>query len=151
MKFTFKRKYTSIFMILLILLGIAISFYFVGPKFITREKEFFAQVLSISIIDIFLITLFILGLYRVNYYLYHDKIEIHRSLHRTIHLEYTQIKEIIEYPNDTVFLMFGTRPSFKIRYQKGNKLKNYRIRVSSHELLKLVIENEKKIHITKNK
>ena len=151
MKFTFKRKYTSVFMIFLILLGIAITFYFVGPKFIAREQEFFNQVLWVSIIDAFLITLFIFGLYRVNYYLYHDKIEIHKSLHKTISLDYTQIKEIVEYPNDTIFLMFGTRTSFKIFYQKGNKLKKYRVRVENHKLLKLVIENEKKIHITKNK
>lgn len=151
MKFTFKRKYTSSLIIFLILVGLSIAFYFVGPKFISREDMFFKQVLFISIADSCLITLFVLGLYRVNYYLYHDRMEIKKSLRKTISLNYNQIKEMVEYPNDTVILMFGTRPSFKVRYQIGNRTKNYRIRVSNHELLKLVIENEKKIHLTKNK
>ena len=151
MKFTFKRKYTLSFFVFLTLTILAIAFYFIGPKFIDRNSDFFLNALVISLIDITLITIFILGLYRVNYYLYHNRLEIHRSLHKTITLDYNNIKEMIEYPNDTVIFMFGKRPSFKIKYQKGNKIKNYRVRVSSHQLLKLVIENEKKIHLTTNK
>ena len=150
MKFSFKRKYNVSFFILLILVGISITFYFVAPKFINREPKFFLQALLISLADSLVITIFILGLYRVNYYLYHDHLEIHRSLSKTVSLNYNQIEEFIEFPNDKVFLMFGTRPSFKVKYNKNGKIKKYRIRVAKHDLLKLVMENEKKIHITEN-
>ena len=150
MKFRFRRKYTVPFFVFLILVAISIGFYFIGPKFIDREAEFFYQILLISLADSLLIALFVMGLYKVNYYLYHNHLEIHRSLHKNIILNYDQIEELIECKNDTVFLIFGKRPSFKVKYRKGNKLEKYRIRVEKHELLKLVLENEKKIHITKN-
>ncbi len=148
MKFIFKRKYTLSFLVFTLLISIAITFYFVGPRFIDREHNFFVNVLIASIADITLITIFILGLYRVNYYLYHDHLEIRRSFLRSIKLNYEQIKEFIEYPNDSIIFIFGNRPSFKIRYQKENKIKNYRIRIENHELFKLVMENEKKIHLS---
>lgn len=151
MKFTFKRKYTLSFFVFLVLIGLSLTFYFMGPKFINKSDEFFNQTLWVSLADSLLIMLIIIGSNRVNYYLYHDKMIIKKSLRRTVTLEYSQIKDIIEYPNDTIIFMFGTRPSFKLKYQKSNKIKNYRVRVSNHELLKLVLENEKKIHITKNK
>ena len=90
MKFKFKRKYTTSFLIFLFLVTICVAFYIVGPNFIERETKFFNQILVISLIDSTLITIFILGLYRVNYYLYHDHLEIHRSLHKTIKLDYNQ-------------------------------------------------------------
>lgn len=151
MKFRFKRKYTLSFMIFLLLSLACIIFYIIAPKFIDKEPEFFTQVLFISLIDSVLITLIILGSYRVNYYLYHDHIEIHRSLKKTLKLNYDQIKEVREIAKDPTFLIFGNRPSFKIKYQKGNKIKNYRVRVERHDLLKLVLTNEKKIHISENK
>ena len=116
-----------------------------------KKFDFLTTFLIISLLDITLITIFILGLYRVNYYLYHDHLEIRRSLLKSIKLEYSQIKEFIEYPNDSIFFIFGKRPSFKIKYTKGNKTKNYRIRLANHELFKLVMENEKKIHLTVHK
>lgn len=151
MRFIFKRKYTLSFLIFLLLISIAVSFYLVGPKFIDRESSFFTNTLIISIVDITLITIFILGLYRVNYYLYHDHLEIRRSFLKSIKLEYSQIKEFVEYPNDSIFFIFGKRPSFKIKYNSGHKTKNYRIRIAKHDLFKLVMENEKKIHITMHK
>lgn len=151
MKFTFKRKYTSSFFVFLILIGLSVSFFFFGPRFIDKSEDFFKQALWVSLADSLLILLIIIGSNRVNYYLYHDKIIIKKSLRKTISLEYDQIKDITELPHDTILFMFGTRPSFKIKYQKGNKIKKYRIRVANHELLKLVLENEKKIHVTKNK
>ena len=151
MKFKFKRKYTGIFFIFLLLILVCVAFYIFGPSFINRDQQFFNQILLISILDSIIITIFILGLYRVNYYLYHDHLEIHRSLHRTIYLNYNQIQEVIEQSNDTIFFMFGKRPSFKVKYQNHNRTKKYRIRVERHDLLKLILENEKKIHITANK
>lgn len=151
MKFTFKRKYTSSFFFFLVLVAIAVAFYVIGPQYIKREQEFFDQVLMVSLADALLLTIFILGLYRINYYVYHNRLEIHRSLRKTIILDYSNIRDFIEYPNDKIFFIFGKRPSFKIKYQVGNRIKNYRIRVATHDLFKLVIENEKKIHITENK
>ena len=147
MKFIFKRKYTLPFILLLILSTICVAFYFVGGKFIDQSKDFFNDVLIISLADSLLVVLFIVGLYRVNYFLYHDHIEIKHSLRKPIRLDYKQIKKVIEVKNDKIFLIFGTRPSFKLIYEKNGKLKVYRIRVASHELFKLILENEKKISI----
>ena len=151
MKFHFKRKYTASFFVLIILLAISVAFYLVGPNYINREQEFFNQILLITLVESVILTIFILGLYRVNYFLYHDHMEIHRSLRRPIHLDYSKIKEISEKKNDPVFLIFGHHPSFKVKYNYKNKTKTYRVRVEKHQLLKLVLENEKKIHITENK
>ena len=151
MKFKFKRKYNTPFFILLFLIAISFIFYFVAPKFINENHWFFINVLVVSIFDSFIITIFILGLYREKYYLYHDHLEIHRSLRRTIELDYNNIEDLVEFPNDKTFLIFGTRPSFLLKYKNNNKIKKYRIRVEKYELLKLVMENEKKIHISKNK
>lgn len=151
MKFGFKRKYTVTFFIFLTLVAISVAFYLIAPNFIDREEKFFLQILIVSLLDSLLITIFILGLYRVNYYLYHDHLEIHRSLRKPINLSYERIEEIIEIPNDKIFLGFGKRPSFKVKYKlRNNKIKNFRIRSSNHELLKLVIENEKQIRIKTN-
>jgi hypothetical protein len=135
----------------LVLIAISVAFYIVGPKFIDKDANFFIQVLLIYLADSLLITLIIIGSMRVNYYLYHDKIVIKKSLRRTVTLNYDQILNITEYPNDTIIFMFGTRPSFKIRYRNGNIAKFYRIRVANHELFKLVLENEQKIHVAENK
>lgn len=151
MKFVFKRKYTGMFFVTLILIGISIAFYFLGPNYIEAETMFFIQALVVSLIDVLLILIFILGLYRVNYYLYHDRIEIHRSLRKKTVLNYSNIQEIIEMPDDTIIFIFGKRPSFKIKYKQGNHTKNYRIRVANHNLLKLVLSNEKQIHLNLNK
>jgi len=86
-------------------------------------------------------------LYRVNYYLYHDHLEIKRSLRRPLLLNYNQIKEVKEIKNDKIFLIFGNRPSFKIKYEIRGRIKVYRVRLSSHELFKTVLENEKKIRV----
>ena len=110
-------------------------------------KKFFSDVLIISLADALFIVLFVIGLYRVHYFLYHDHIEIKHSLRKPIKLNYAQIKKVIEVKNDKIFLIFGIRPSFKLIYEKNGKLKTYRIRVSNHNLFKLILENEKKISI----
>jgi len=147
MRFVFKRKYTLPFFLTLFLVILCVAFYFVGPKFIHQDDKFFKDVLLISITDSILIVLFIVGLYRVNYYLYHDHLEIKRSLRRPLLLNYNQIKEVKEIKNDKIFLIFGNRPSFKIKYEIRGRIKVYRVRLSSHELFKTVLENEKKIRV----
>jgi hypothetical protein len=147
MKFTFKRKYTLPFMLMLFLVTLCVAFYYVGPQFISQEPSFFKDVLIISIVDSVLLVSFVTGLYRVNYFLYYDHIEIKSSLRKTIVLDYKQIKEVREVKNDKVFLIFGRRPSFKVKYEFRGRIKYYRIRVGTHELFKTVLENEKKIRV----
>lgn len=152
MKFKFKRKYTFIFTLFLFLALLAVAFYIFGPDFVSKDEKFFNQVLMVSLADIFLICFFILGSYRVNYFLYHDHIEIHRSFFKNINISYSQIEKLTEFPNDTIIFIFGTRPSFEITYTNDkNKLKKYKVRVEKHELFKLVMENENKIKISKHK
>ena len=149
MKFIFKRKYTLPFMLFMILVAGCLAFFYFGDQIFPNQTEkFFRDVLIISIADSLLIVAFITGLYRVNYYLYHDHLEIRRSFFKPINLNYKQIKKVIEVKNDKVFLIFGTRPSFKLKYEEKGKIKNYRIRLGNHELFKLVLENEKKISIS---
>ena len=107
MRFIFKRKYTLSFLVFLLLISLATAFYFVAPNFINRDQKFFNDILVVSLVDILLISIFILRLYRVNYYLYNDHIEIRRSFLKSIKLEYSQIKEFTEYPNDAIFFIFG--------------------------------------------
>jgi hypothetical protein len=151
MKFGFKRKYTGIFFATIILLGASIAFFVMGPSYIQEEQLFFIQALAISIVDAFVILLFIFGLYRVNYYLFHDRLEIHRSLRKKVVLNYENIVQINEMPHDTIIFIFGKRPSFKIKYRVGRRTKKYRIRAANHNLLKLVLSNEKQIHLALNK
>lgn len=151
MKFKYKRKYTLSFIAFLALTNIAVAFYFIGPSFIDREPSFFLQILLISIADIILVITFVLGLYRVNYYLYHNHIEIRRSLHKTVHLPYSQITKIVEHTNDPSFLWFDRSPMFIIYCTPSSNKKHYKVRVRNHKLLKLVIENEQKIAIESNK
>ena len=127
MKFVFKRKYTFVLILFLVLIGLSIAFYFVGPHMFDRDQNFFNQVLLFSILDSFLICILIIGFYRVNYYLYHDHLEIHRSLHKTISIDYPEVQSLVEFPHDKIVLFFGTRPSFKITYKTPNKIKKYRL------------------------
>ena len=147
MKFIFKRKYTLPFFLIIILITLCVAFYFVGPKFIQQDDKFFKDVLIISITDSILIVLFVFGLYRVHYYLYHDHLEIKRSLRKPLLLSYDQIKEVKEIKNDKIFLIFGNRPSFKIKYEVRGQIKVYRVRLANHDLFKTVLENEKKIRV----
>lgn len=151
MKFVFKRKYTGIFFVTLLLIGLTAAFYVHGPDFIKEETLFFIQASVLALIDVFVILMFIFGLYKVNYYLYHDRIEIHRSCRKKLIIPYNNIKQVTEIPNDTIILIFGRRPSFKIKYTRGRRTKKHYIRVANHELLKLVLTNEKQIHVTLNK
>ena len=151
MKFSFKRKYTGLFFITILLVIAVFGFYFVGPHYIEEQSLYFLQALTISLLDAILIFMFILGLYRVNYYFYHDRIEIHRSLRKIKTLNYENIVEVVEHPNDTIIFFFGKRPSFKIKYKIGNKIISYRVRVANHQLLKLILSNEQKIHLKENK
>ena len=149
MKFVFRRKYTVPFMLFLLLAALCFAFYYFGPRFITNQNsDFFRNVLLISLVDSLLVVMFITGLHRVNYFLYHDHLLIKRSFFKPIRLNYTQIKKVNEVKNDKVFLIFGNRPSFKLKYETEGRIKNYRIRLANHELFKLVLENEKKISIT---
>lgn len=147
MKFIFKRKYTLPFMLTLLLVTLCVAFYYVGPRYIAQDQSFFEDVLFISLLTSVFIVIFITGLYRVNYFLYHDHIEIKQSLRRSIILDYGQIKEVREVRNDKIFLIFGRRPSFKVKYETRGRIKCYRIRVASHDLFKTVLENEKKIRV----
>lgn len=148
MKFIFKRKYTLPFMLFLILAILCFAFYYFGPKVIHQSEEFYRNVLIISLIDSLLVVMFVTGLYRVNYFLYHDHLEIKRSLRKPIILKYAQIKQVNEVKNDKIFLVFGKRPSFKLKYEVNGKIKHYRIRLANHDLFKLILENEKKISVT---
>ena len=143
MEFKFKRKYTTFFLLAVILHALVLCFWLVAPEdlFNSSNGKETVTLLSIAICEALLT--FFLGLQRRKYYAYYDKLTIKRSLLRTITIDYKSIIEIKEKPNDTVLLIFGNRPSFKIIYtSKSNRKKQQTIRSDNNDLLLKVIRNE---------
>lgn len=148
MKFMFKRKYTFPFMLFLLLVTLCVAFYYYAPQFLNKSETFYRNVLIISLVDSLLIVMFVTGLYRVNYFLYHDRLVVKRSLVRSVEFKYSQIKKVVEIKNDPSFLIFGRRTAFKVYYESNGRIKKCHIRLVNPELFKLILENEKKISTT---
>jgi hypothetical protein len=143
MEFKFKRKYTSFFLLALILhVGVA-CFWFFAPNNIFQTSNGKQHITLLLLINCELILLFYFGLYRKKYFAYYNKLTIKRSLLKTISIDYKAITKIKENENDSIVLGFGKRPSFKIFYKNNTqKEKKYTVRSDNNELLLKVIKNE---------
>ena len=125
MEFKFKRKYTSFFMLALFLHIIVLAFWILSPKVIFNATNAKKTITLLALINVELILVFYLGLFRKKYFAYHDKLIIKRSFFKTLTIDYKSIETIKEKNNDTIFLTFGYRPSFKIYYKtKKNNTNN---------------------------
>lgn len=143
MEFKFKRKYTGFFFLAVFLLTIVISFWVLAPQNIFGASNAKQLITSLGFANSALILILYLGLLRKKYFAYYDKLTIKRSLFKTLTIEYNSIKNIKEKENDTIFLIFGQRPSFKIYYtNKNGKEKKYTVRTDNNKLLLKVIRNE---------
>ena len=149
MEFKFKRKYTFFFFLVLLLHIALLSLWFFSPKKLFPSEESKRIICLLILINIELLLVFYLGLFRKKYYAFHDKILIKRSFYSDIVISYKDIKTINEKKSDSILLGFGTRPSFTIYYQDSKKRKKHTIRTDNSELLLKVIKNE--INIAKIK
>ncbi len=152
MEFKFKRKYTFFFFIALLLHLLVISFWFFFPNDLLKSAHEKQTITLIALINCELILIFYLGLFRQKYYAYHDKLIIKRSLFKDTTINYSTINKIKDNPRDTIFLVFGHRPSFTIYYtEKNNKKKKIIIRSDNSKLLQTIIKNEINISTLNNK
>lgn len=143
MEFKFKRKYTSFFLLALILHIAVLLFWLFAPDNVFQSNNGKQIITLLSLINCELILIFYLGLYRKKYFAYYDKLMIKRSLLKTIYIDYKSISKLKENKNDSVLLGFGKRPSFKIFYKSNSgRIKKYTVRSDNNELLLKVIKNE---------
>ena len=143
MEFKFKRKYTGFFMLALILHLLVLSFWVLAPNNIFNTTNAKEIITLLSLVNTELILVFYLGLFRKKYYAFYNRLVIKRSFFKTINIEYSSIADIKEKQNDTIFLSFGSRPSFRISYTtKKGKRKKITVRSDNNELLLKVIKNE---------
>lgn len=143
MEFKFKRKYTSFAMLAMLLHILVLSFWLFAPSNIFESLKGKNTIALLALINVELILIFYLGLYRKKHFAYFDKLIIKRSFLKTLTIKYSSITTIKENHNDTVLFNFGHRPSFTIYYKNGNgRRKKQTIRSDNTELLLKVIKNE---------
>lgn len=143
MEFRFRRKYTGFFIFAVVLHLLVLAFWLFFPSRIlesTKDKAFFTL---LALINVELILLLCLGLFRRRYFAYFDKLVIKRSLIKNVTITYGTILNIKEKPHDSILFGYGLRPSFKITYIGDNgKKKKINVRCDNTELLLKVVKNE---------
>ena len=143
MEFKFKRKYTNFTIIAIILHILVLSFWLFTPSNLFESSEGKNTIVLLALINVELILIFYLGLYRKKYFAFFDKLVIKRSFLKTLTIKYSSITTIKEKNNDTILFAFGYRPSFTIIYKNDKgKRKKQTIRSDNTELLMKVIKNE---------
>ena len=142
MEFKSKRKYTTFFIIALILHIAVLAFWIFFPKNVIFNEKGKQTVTLLTLINCELILFFYLGLFRKKHFAYHNKLITKRSFLKNVEINYSEIKKITEKNNDTILLGFGNRPSFKIYYTANGKNKKHTIRSDNNQLLILTIKNE---------
>lgn len=141
MEFKFKRKYTLFFFAALLLHIFLLTFWITPTENLFPTLEEKKMICLIALINIELLLVFYLGLFRKKYYAYHDRLCVKRSFFSEIVISYKDIIRIKEKNYDKVLLGFGQRPSFTIYYNE-KRTKKYTIRSDNYELLLKVIKNE---------
>ena len=119
MEFKSKRKYTNFFIIAVLLHLLILSFWLLAPAAPFGGTNGKQTVTLLGFVNCELILIFYLGLFRKKYFAYYDKLVIKRSFFKTLTINYKDILNIKEKNNDTTFLTFGIRPSFKITYKNN--------------------------------
>lgn len=142
MEFKFKRKYTFFFFLAILLHIGAVAFWLMSPTEMFKSLEEKKIICLLVLVNVELLLLFYLGLFRKKFYAYYDKIWIKRSLFPDLVISYKDITRIKEKKSDSVLLGFGHRPSFVIYYQVNGSRKKYTVRSDNSELLLKVIKNE---------
>ena len=141
MEFKFKRKYTFFFIFALVLHIGLLAFWVFTPQNFFNSAEEKQTICLLVLVNIELISLLYIGLFRKKICAYHDKIVVKRALLSDILISYKDIIQIKENTTDAVLLGFGNRPSFTVYYQKG-KRKKYTLRADNNNLLLKIVKNE---------
>lgn len=142
MEFKFKRKYTFFFFLAILLHIGAVAFWLLSPLEMFDSMEEKKIICLLVLVNVELLLLFYLGLFRKKFYAYHDRILVKRSLFPDLVISYKDITRIKEKNSDSVILGFGHRPSFVIYYQLNGSRKKYTVRSDNSALLLKVIKNE---------
>lgn len=141
MEFKFKRKYTSLFIVAL-LFHIALATIWITPlEVLFPSTEIKHTICFLILVNIELIIVLYVSLFRKKYYTYHDRIQVKRVFLQDLSISYKDIAKIVEHGNDTVLLAFGKRPSFTLYFHNGKRRK-YTIRSDNNELMLKIIKNE---------
>ena len=143
MEFRFRRKYTGFFIFAAILHLLVLAFWMFFPEKIlekTKDKAFFTL---LALINVELILLLCLGLFRRRYIATCNDLTIKRSLIKNVVIPYGTILNIKEKSHDSILFGWGLRPSFKISYISPNgKKKKINVRCDNTALLLKVLKNE---------
>lgn len=143
MEFKFKRKYTFFFLFAVLLHALAACFWFLVPEELFDGNDGKKIILLLILVNIELILIFYIGLFRKKYYAFHDKLVIKRSFFGNVIISYKDITSIKERNSDSILLGFGNRPSFTIYYKPPQKIKSKcTIRTDNNKLLLKVLKNE---------
>ena len=142
MEFKSKRKYTTFFIVALILHLAIVAFWLFFPKNTIFNEKGKQTATFLALVNCELILVFYLGLFRKKHFAYHNKLLIKRSFLKNIEINYKNIEKITEKANDSILLGFGVRPSFRIHYRVNERTKKYTIRSDNNQLLILIIKNE---------
>ena len=96
MEFKFKRKYTFFFLFAILLHALAAAFWILVPEELFDGVDGKKIVFLLILINIELILIFYLGLFRKKYYAFHDKLVVKRSFFGNVIISY---KDITSPPN----------------------------------------------------
>lgn len=143
MEFKFKRKYTFFFLFAILLHALVVCLWLFAPIELFKDTDGKKFICLLALINIELILVFYLGLFRKKYYAFFDKLVVKRSLLKNFAISYKDILSIKERNSDSILLGFGRRPSFTIYYKSQIKKRGkYTVRTDNNELLLKVLKNE---------
>ena len=124
MEFKFKRKYTKFAILTILLHTLVLIFWLFAPSYPFNGAQEKNTIALLSLINIELILVFYLGLYRRKYFAYYNQLKIKRSFFKTLTISYSSITTIKENDSDSILFGFGIRPSFIIYYKNSNGKRN---------------------------
>lgn len=146
MEFKFKRKYDVLFFFALILHVLVLGFWFFFPNSNFQDKNHKLTIILLLLINVELILALVIVLHKKKYYAFYNNLTIKRAFLKNLSIPYVNIDKISEKSSDSIFLCFGSRPSFKIFYRnQSGRIKKYTIRSDNNVLILKTIKNELEI------
>ena len=145
MEFKFKRKYNLFFFTALFLHLLIVAFWFFFPNTAFSSINAKKTVCLLLLINVELILLFYLGMFRKKYYAFHNRLVVKHSFLKNLVISYKDIISIKEKESDSLLLGIGKRPSFKIYYQVKGRKRKHTVRTDNNKLLLKVLKNELEI------
>lgn len=145
MEFKFKRKYNLFFITALFLHLAVVAFWFLFPQSAFSSINAKKNTCLLILINVELILLFYLGMFRKKYYVFHNRMVIKHAFLKSVIISYKDITSIKEKNSDSLLFGIGKRPSFVIYYQVNGRKRRRTIRTDNTILLLKVLKNELQI------